>query len=101
MEQIKLTPIEHPNGIQTMQDVADYYNKCDVLDTSALEEMIEANGWVSDCATEWGVCHNDTETVIINDEGQAVVAPMPRAGKRIAICDDIDTPKQRKRTITN
>lgn len=67
---------EHPNGIKTMQDVADYYNKCDVLDTSALEDMIETNGWVSDCGTEWGICHNDTERVIVNDEGQAVVVPM-------------------------
>jgi hypothetical protein len=60
----------------TMQDIADYYNECDVLDTAALERMIEDNGWVSDCATEWGICHNDTEKVVINDNGEAVVVPM-------------------------
>lgn len=66
---------------ETMQDVADYYNECDVLDTQELEAMIKANGWVSDCATEWGVCHNDTEKVIINDEGQAVVVPAKSENK--------------------
>lgn len=72
---VEIDSVEVPVA-ETMQDVADYYNECDVLDTQALEAMIEANGWVSDCDTEWGVCHNDTEKVIINDEGQAVVAPM-------------------------
>lgn len=72
---VEIDSVEVPVA-ETMQDVADYYNECDVLDTQALENMIEANGWVSDCDTEWGVCHNDTEKVIINDEGQAVVAPM-------------------------
>lgn len=38
--------------------------------------MIEANGWVSDCDSECGVCYNDTEKVIINDECQALVVPM-------------------------
>lgn len=72
---VEIDSVEVPVA-ETMQDVADYYNECDVLDTQALEAMIEANGWVSDCATEWGVCHNDTEKVIINDKGQAVVVPM-------------------------
>ena len=72
---VEIDSVEIPVA-ETMQDVADYYNECDVLNTQALEAMIEANGWVSDCDTEWGVCHNDTEKVIINDEGQAVVAPM-------------------------
>lgn len=58
---------------ETMQDVADYYNETDCIDVPALEAMIEANGWVSDCHEEWGVCHSYTEKVIINDEGKAVV----------------------------
>lgn len=61
---------------ETMQDIADYYNESDCLNVAELEAMIEANGWVSDCGDEWGVCHNDTEKVIINDEGEAVVVPM-------------------------
>lgn len=72
---------------ETMQDVADYYNNCESLDTQALEAMIEANGWVSDCDTEWGVCHNDTERVIINDEGQAVVVSMEKNSALAALMD--------------
>lgn len=72
---VEIDSVEVPVA-ETMQDIADYYNDADVLDTMELERMIEASGWVSDCATEWGICHNDTEKVIINDEGQAVVAPM-------------------------
>lgn len=59
--------------VETMQDIADYYNESDCLNVAELEAMIEANGWVSDCGDEWGVCHNDTEKVIINDEGEAIV----------------------------
>ena len=72
---VEIDSVEVPVA-ESMQDIADYYNDADVLDTMELERMIEANGWVSDCDTEWGVCHNDTEKVIINDEGQAVVVPM-------------------------
>lgn len=70
---------------ETMQDVADYYNECDVLDTPALENMIEANGWVSDCATEWGICHNDSEKVIVNDDGEAVVVPMDNGNNTVRL----------------
>lgn len=72
---VEIDSVEVPVA-ETMQDVADYYNECDVLDTQALEAMIEANGWVNDCDTVWGVCHSDTEKVIINDEGQAVFVPI-------------------------
>ena len=58
---------------ETMQDIADYYNESDCIDVPELESMIETAGWISDCDTEWGVCHNDTEKVIINDEGEAIV----------------------------
>ena len=55
----------------TMQDLADYINAADEWPAD-VEEIIERNGWVSDCGTEFGVCHNDHEKVIINDEGKAV-----------------------------
>ena len=58
---------------ETMQDIADYYNESDCIDVPELERMIEANGWVSDCGEEWGVCHNSTEKVVLNDEGEAIV----------------------------
>lgn len=55
----------------TMQDLADYINAADEWPAD-VEDIIERNGWVSDCGTEFGVCHNDREKVIINDEGKAV-----------------------------
>lgn len=59
---------------ETMQEIADYYNESDFIDVPELERMIENAGWVSDCAMDFGVCHNETEKVIINDEGVAIVA---------------------------
>ena len=55
----------------TMQDLADYINAADEWPAD-VEDIIDRNGWVSDCGTEFGVCHNDREKVIINDEGKAV-----------------------------
>lgn len=69
---VDLDSVEVPVA-ETMQDVADYYNETDCIDVPVLEAMIEANGWENDCATEWGVCHSDTEKVIINDKGEAIV----------------------------
>ena len=69
---VDIDSVEIPYA-ETMQDVADYYNECDELYTPELEAMIEANGWTSDCATDFGICHNDTEKVIVNDNGEAVV----------------------------
>ena len=57
----------------TMQDVADYYNESDCIDVNALETMIETNGWVSDCGSDYGICHSDTEKVVVNDNGEAEV----------------------------
>ena len=69
---VSIDSVEVPVA-ETMQDVADYYNEQDCIDVTTLEAMIEQNGWVSDCATDFGICHNDTEKVIVNDEGEAVV----------------------------
>ena len=71
---VEIDSVEVPFA-ETMQDVADYYNESDCIDVPAMEAMIEANGWVSDCSTTWGICHNDTEAVVINDNGEAVVTP--------------------------
>lgn len=57
---------------ETMQDIADYYNESDILGPE-LDTMIEDNGWVNDCDTERGICHNESEKVIVNDNGKAVV----------------------------
>ena len=63
----------------TMQDLADYINAADEWPAD-VEDIIERNGWVSDCGTKFGVCHNDREKVIINYEGKAV-AVLSRTSK--------------------
>lgn len=57
----------------TMQDIANYYNESEEINTFELECMIEKAGFISDCDTELGICHNDTEKVIIDDNGKAIV----------------------------
>ncbi len=61
------------NKIFTAQEIADYYNQAEDLVTGELEAIIERSGFVSDCGSMWGICHNDHEKVVINDEGRAVV----------------------------
>lgn len=61
--------------IESMQDIADYYNENEILGLD-FEQVIKENGWVSDMDSEWGICHNDKEKVIINDNGEAVVMPL-------------------------
>ena len=87
---VELDSVDVPVA-ETMQDIADYYNDADVLDVAELERIIENAGWRSDCDTDYGVCHNDDEKVVINDEGVAVVIPnmdrvtqRQRIGQRIA-----------------
>ena len=58
----------------TLQDVADDYNEDG--NPYYLERMIEANKWTSDCGTQWGICHNDKEKVVINDKGEAEVVSL-------------------------
>lgn len=59
---------------ETLQDVADYYNESE--DVSMLETLIDMVGAVDDCHETWGICHNDTEKVIVNDNGEAVVVEL-------------------------
>ena len=56
----------------TMQTIADTYNN-EELNMFALERMIEEAGYISDMHEEYGVCHNDTQKVVINERGEAVV----------------------------
>lgn len=58
---------------ETMQDIADFYNESNVIDDRTLDSMIEANGWASDIGTEDDICHSDTEKVVINENGEAIV----------------------------
>lgn len=58
--------------IKTLDELANYINEADEWPTD-VEDIIEANGWVSDTGKQWGVCHNDREAVILDDEGNAEV----------------------------
>ena len=58
---------------ETMQDIADYYNENKTIDVSELERLIEDAGFVSDCHTDWYLCHNEHERVMLQDNGEAVV----------------------------
>lgn len=60
-------------AIKTLQEVADYYNESEHINTFELEQIIESNGWISDCGTERGVCHDALQKVVINDDGEAEV----------------------------
>lgn len=68
--------------ITTMNKLAEYINSCEDFPIMEVEEIIEQNGWVSDTDTEWGVCHNDTQKVIMNDEGKAQAIYLSRGGWR-------------------
>lgn len=61
--------------MKTLEQIAQFYNESEPLDVEELERMIEESGYVSDCHEEWGVCHSDTEKVVVNTEGIAVVCP--------------------------
>lgn len=57
----------------TIEDIVNYYNNNEEINTIKLEEMIESAGCVSDCHETFGICHNDKCKVIINDNGNAIV----------------------------
>ena len=62
-------------GISTMEELAEYINESEEWPVD-VEAIIEENGWVSDCGTEFGVCHDAIQKVVINDEGKAVCVTM-------------------------
>lgn len=62
--------------MKTLEEIANIYNECEELDVKKLENIITENGYTSDCHTDWGICHSDTEKVILNDEGTAIVVPL-------------------------
>ena len=57
----------------TMQTIADAYNSSEEVNTIAIERMIEDAGYTSDMHEDYGVCHSDTQKVVINERGEAVV----------------------------
>lgn len=59
--------------VDTMDELADYYNESD--DITMLDKLIEKNGWVNDCHETFGICYNDKEKVVVDDNGKAIVVP--------------------------
>ena len=64
--------VEICERVYKMEDLANYINKADEWPTD-VEDIIERNGWVSDCGTEFGVCHDGKNKVVMDDNGQAKV----------------------------
>jgi len=58
--------------VETLEELAEYYNDSDDYPLD-LEDIIERNGWVSDTGTEFGICHDDTRRVVVNERGIAEV----------------------------
>lgn len=57
--------------IKTMSELVEFINEREEWSLE-VEEIIERNGWVSDCGEDFGVCHDDKgNKVIINDNGEA------------------------------
>lgn len=58
--------------INTLSELADFINGNEewVLE---VERIIEENGWVSDCGTTYGICHNGNEYLELNEGGNAVI----------------------------
>lgn len=60
-----------PCGITTLEEFADYINKCDEFPLAAYD-IITTNGWTDETAEIFGVCSCDNRKVVLN-EGVAEV----------------------------
>ena len=59
--------------ITTLYQLADYINDNNDWQLD-VEDIIEKNGWHSDCGDNYGVCHDDNNNkVVINEQGNAEV----------------------------
>ena len=59
--------------ITTLDQLADYINESNDWQLD-VEDIIELNGWHSDCGEIYGVCHDDNgNKVVINEQGDAEV----------------------------
>lgn len=59
--------------IKTLQELADYINSQEVYHTDTITDIIEANGWIDDQHSEFDVCNDGKEKIIINEIGNAEV----------------------------
>ena len=59
--------------ITTLDQLAYYINESNDWQLD-VEDIIELNGWHSDCGDTYGVCHDDKgNKVVINEQGDAEV----------------------------
>ena len=59
--------------ITTLDQLANYINESNDWQLD-VEDIIEQNGWHSDCGDTYGVCHDDKgNKVVINEQGDAEV----------------------------
>lgn len=59
--------------INTMNELANYINACEDWPLAEFNEIIARNGWIDDSGETWGVCHNDNQKIVMNDQGEAEV----------------------------
>ena len=60
-------------NITTLDQLTDYINESNDWQLD-VEDIIELNGWHSDCGETYGVCHDDKgNKVVINEQGDAEV----------------------------
>ena len=61
------------NNINTLEQLAEFINKNNEW-SREVEDIIERNGWVSDCGEVYDVCHDENgNKVVINEQGEAEV----------------------------
>lgn len=61
------------NNINTLEQLAEYINNNSEWPLD-VEDIIERNGWISDCSEALGVCHDaNGNRVVINEQGEVVV----------------------------
>lgn len=60
-------------GIESLDELANYINENEDWQDD-IEAIIEANGWENQMdESEWHICHNYDEMVMLNDECEAIV----------------------------
>lgn len=62
----------HRLYVTTLPELADYINSCAEWPAD-VEDIIDRLDAVNDCGEKHGVCHDDNQKVVINDEGMADV----------------------------
>lgn len=78
--------------LEAAQAIADYYNKStsEELSLETLRGMIDEAGFVNDCNTPYGICHDDDIKVFINKDDDAVVITKQRYSDAIYLTVRVD-----------